>query len=218
MTGPVLPTLPGHGRTRWFGAMRRPRLAALLGIAATVAVLAAGCTGDGGADPEPAPPVAGGAAALPGPVPGDLALRSAPTDLPAAPKVTGTLTDGSPLAVPDLWADRPVVLTFFSSWCNTCASRQDALSELARAHRDRVVFVGVAGADEPDALQEYLRRHRVEYPVLVDGDQRIGRAYAVREPPAVVVVAKGGTLLRGWPGGVDAPTLDSMLRKLVFAP
>ncbi|AVT35955.1 hypothetical protein C6W10_05185 [Plantactinospora sp. BB1] len=199
------------------GRPRRGRLAALVGVAVTVAVLATGCTGDG-ADPEPTPPVAGGAAGLPGPVPSDLALRPAPTDLPGAPKVTGTLTDGSALAVAELWADRPVVLTFFSSWCNTCAGRQDALGELAREHRDRVVFVGVAGEDDPDALQEYLRRHRVEYPVLVDGDQRIARAYAVREPPAVVVVAKGGTLLRGWPGGVDAATLDSTLRKLVLAP
>ncbi|GAB3976145.1 TlpA disulfide reductase family protein [Plantactinospora veratri] len=211
------PPGPAVAVPRRAGRPRRGRLAALLGFAVTVAVLAAGCTGDG-ADSEPAPPVAGGAAVLPGPVPADLTLRPAPTGLPGAPKVTGTLTDGSSLAVAELWADRPVVLTFFSSWCNTCAERQDGLGELARDLRDRVVFVGVAGEDEPDALQDYLRRHRVEYPVLVDGDQRIARAYAVREPPAVVVVAKGGTLLRGWPGGVDAATLDSMLRKLVLAP
>ncbi|MFY1691727.1 TlpA family protein disulfide reductase [Plantactinospora sp. WMMB782] len=196
---------------------RRQRLAVLVGLVMTATVVLAGCTGDGG-DREPATPTAGGAAVLPGPAPADLALRPAPTDLPGAPKATGTLTDGSPLALADLWADRPVVLTFFTSWCNTCAARQDGLSQLARALRDRVVFVGVAGDDDPDALQEYLRGHRVEYPVLVDVDQRVARAYAVREPPAVVVVAKGGTLLRGWPGGLEATALDSTLRTLVLAP
>ncbi|MFY1636365.1 TlpA family protein disulfide reductase [Solwaraspora sp. WMMB335] len=190
---------------------------------------AAGCTGRaGGADLSSSPSslspsvagaaVAGGSAALPGPVPDDLALRPAPTDSPPAPAVSGELTDGSPLALADLWAERPVVLTFFSSWCTLCAEQQVAVSDLARAHADRVVFVGVAGEDTAEELQAYLRQHRVGYPVLVDHDQTIWRSYAVREPPAVVLVARGGTLLRGFPGGVDAATLEAMLTDLVLAP
>ncbi|MBW4701574.1 TlpA family protein disulfide reductase [Micromonospora sp. RL09-050-HVF-A] len=110
-----------------------------------------------------------------------------------------------------------MVFTFFSSWCTTCVARQDALSELARRHRDRVVFVGVAGADQADELQDYLRTHRVEYPVVVDEQQTVWRSYAVREPPAVVLVAKGGALLRGWPGGLDAAALEQRLEELVLA-
>ncbi|MFD2762862.1 TlpA family protein disulfide reductase [Micromonospora eburnea] len=182
---------------------------------ALVAVLSSTSCSDGApARPEPVP---GGAAALPGPAPDGLALRPAPSGVPAAPAVTGSLTDGSRVALADLWADRPVVLVFFSSWCAQCEQRQDALSELARTYRDRVVLVGVAGEDKPDDLHRYLREHRVEYPVVVDDDGTIGQSYAVREPPAVVVVAKGGALLRGWPGGVDAPTLDGKLRELVLA-
>ncbi|MGW5577266.1 TlpA family protein disulfide reductase [Micromonospora chokoriensis] len=168
-------------------------------------------------DPAPTPPPVGGAAALPGPVPADLALRPAPGTAPAAPAFTGALTDGTPFAVADVWAQRPVVLTFFTSWCTTCADSQAALGELARSYRDRVVFVGVAGADQADEVQEYLRAHRVEYPVVLDDQQTISRSYAVREPPAVVLVAKGGALLRGWPGGLDAPALDQRLRELVLA-
>ncbi|MFI7604587.1 TlpA family protein disulfide reductase [Micromonospora sp. NPDC049366] len=183
---------------------------ALLGV-----LTATACSGgDAPADPRP---LAGGAAALPGPAPAGLALRPAPTGAPGAPAVTGTLTDGSPVALADLWATRPVVLTFFTSWCALCAQRQDALSELARTYRDRVVFVGVNTEDTAEDLQTYLREHRVEHPVVVDGDGAIWRSYAVREPPAVVVVAKGGALLRGWPGGVDATELDRRLRELVLA-
>ncbi|MGC4795977.1 TlpA family protein disulfide reductase [Micromonospora saelicesensis] len=190
--------------------MRRALLPLLL-----AAALLGGCSTP---EPEPAPAPAGGAAALPGPVPdADLALRPAPGSAPAAPAFTGALTDGTPFAAAELWAQRPVVLTFFSSWCTTCASSQAALSELARSYRDRVVFVGVAGADQADEVQDYLRAHRVEYPVVLDDQQTIWRSYAVREPPAVVLVAKGGALLRGWPGGLDAPTLDQRLRELVLA-
>ena len=108
------------------------------------------------------------------------------------------------------------VLLFFSSWCTTCAERQDALSELARGLRDRVVFVGVVTEDEPAELDSYLRTHRAEFPVVVDTDGTISRSYAVREPGAVVLVAKGGALLRGWPGGLDASTLDTRIRELLL--
>ncbi|SIR30972.1 TlpA family protein disulfide reductase [Micromonospora avicenniae] len=190
------------------------RLAAVT-LALAVALSTAACSGD---EPPARPePVAGGAAALPGPAPANLALRQPPSGLPGAPAVTGTLTDGSPVAFADLWAERPVVLVFFSSWCTVCAERQNALSELARTHRDKVVFVGVAVEDTTQDLQQYLREHRVEYPVVVDDDGIISQSYAVREPPGVVMIAKGGTLLRGWPGGVDAPALDGKLRELVLA-
>jgi peroxiredoxin len=188
---------------------------AAMALALGALLVSTACTAS---DPAPRPAPVGGAAALPGPVPSDLALRPAPKDSPRAPVVTGRLTDGSPLAFADMWADRPVVLTFFSSWCSSCDKQQDAFSELARRYRDRVVFVGVASEDKPDDLQRYLRDHSVQYPVVLDEDSSIWRSYAVREPPAVVVIAKGGALLRGWPGGIDAATLEGNLRQLVFAP
>lgn len=163
---------------------------------------------------EPVKP--GGATTLPGPVPSGLALRPAPPGTPSAPLFTGTLTDGTALAAADLWERRPVVLLFFSSWCTTCARRQSGLSELARGYRDRVVFVGVATEDEPAELEAYLRAHKAEFPVVVDADGTIARSYAVREPGAVVLVAKGGALLRGWPGGLDASTLDTRIRELLL--
>ncbi|MFR9779121.1 TlpA family protein disulfide reductase [Micromonospora sp. MS34] len=74
------------------------------------------------------------------------------------------------------------MLVFSTSWCTRCAQRQDALSELARAHRDEVVFVGVATEDKLRDVQRYLREHRVGYPVVADDDGAIWRSYAVREP------------------------------------
>jgi peroxiredoxin len=200
------------------GTVRRSTGARIRGglvpILLTVALALGACSS--GADSESATTRAGGAAALPGPAPSGLAFKPAPTDAPAAPRATGTLTDGTRVDLAELWADRSVVLVFFNSWCTLCAERQTAISDLARTHQDRVVFVGVASVDEPDELDAYLREHRVEYPVIFDPEQTIWRAYAVREPPTVVLVAKGGTLLRGWPGGLDASAIQERLDELVL--
>lgn len=170
---------------------------------------AAACTSTPAATP-------GGRQALPGPVDGELALRPPAADTPTAPDFTATLTDGTPVTASELWAQRPVVLTFLSSWCTACAEQQDALSELARTYQDRVVFLGVAGEDKPDELAAYLTAHRVDYPVVIDQELTVWRDYAVREPPAVVLISRGGRLLRGWPGGLAAPALQAQLNTLVF--
>ncbi|WP_189168527.1 TlpA family protein disulfide reductase [Pilimelia anulata] len=201
------------------GARRphRPRpLRALAAAGLVLAVLALAGARCGGPD-APAGPPPGGAAHLPGPAPADPRLRPTPTGAPGAPDFAGTLVDGTAVRGADLWARRPVVLLFVSSWCTPCAERADALSALAERYRDRVVFVAVAARDEPADLAAYLRAHRVAYPVVVDADETIWRSYAVREPPAVAVVAAGGGLLRGWPGGLDAATLDARLHELVLA-
>lgn len=70
--------------------------------------------------------------------------------------------------------------------------------------------------DTEAAVQAYLQKHDVPYAVgLDDPDGRIRNAFAVREPPDVAVVGRRGRLIRGWPGGVDADTLDAVLDGLV---
>jgi peroxiredoxin len=139
--------------------------------------------------------------------------RSAPAGAVSAPDFTLTLLDGSTLKASALWAKRPAVLVFLSSWCTTCAERDGEIAKLARDYGDGVAFVGVAAADEVEALRTYVDKHDIEYAVGIDPAQTIWRKYAVREPPAVAIVARGGKLVRGWPGGLEADELDAQVRR-----
>jgi peroxiredoxin len=109
------------------------------------------------------------------------------------------------------------VLVFLSSWCDPCARWQAALGELVRRYRDVVAFVGIAGQDEPRALARFLDEHRASYPVGIDGSLEIWRRYAVREPPATVLISRGGRLLRGWPGMAETRPLEEALDRLVVS-
>jgi cytochrome c biogenesis protein CcmG/thiol:disulfide interchange protein DsbE len=53
----------------------------------------------------------------------------------------------------------------------------------------------------------------VDHPVAVAGD-RTWLDWAAREPPLAVLVAPGGTVLRGWPGGVEPAVLSEQLDEL----
>jgi thiol-disulfide isomerase/thioredoxin len=178
-----------------------------------------GDVGDGVGEPARATPdsARGGAAALPDGVPAGVEYRRTDPKAPPAPEFTLSLVDGRRVAVERVWRERPVVLVFFSSWCGPCARDQPAVDALARRYDDAIAFLGVAGEDESQAVGRYLSEHEVPYAVGIDASLDIWRRYAVREPPAVVVIGRGGRLLRGWTGPIDAERLERELERLVVA-
>lgn len=175
------------------------RLAALAAAAVAVVLLGlTGCTGGRAADPVPS--------ASPTPV----TSGSGPALAPAA---TLTLLDGSTRALRGD-GERAAVLVFFSSWCSWCRQNQAALNAFADEHRADVTVIGIAGADEASAVATYVQDNAVTYPVGLDPDLRLFRAYAVSEPPLVALVSPSGELVRGWPGGVDMASLATAVSRL----
>ncbi|MDA0165516.1 TlpA family protein disulfide reductase [Solirubrobacter ginsenosidimutans] len=156
----------------------------------------------------------GGRATLPGPLPSGVRFAAA-TSKAQAPPFSLKLLDGTPVQAAKLWGDRPVVVFFFASWCSRCAAQQDRLAPLVKRYRDVVTFVGVGAQDKAPAVKSWLDAHDVTYPVAIDGGQDMWRRYAVRQPPAVVLIAPGGKLERGWTGGVTTDVLDTELKRLV---
>jgi len=188
--------------------LRRPRVACALVLALAVLLPVAGCAGeDSGGE------VDGGASDLPGAPPGGVAFRDPPADAPAAPEISAELVDGTPVTASDLWDDRPVVLVFTASWCNRCADVHRRAAEVVDDH-EGVALLGVVPRDDAEAAREYAEELELGYPIAV-ADERVWLNYAVREPPAVVLVAPQGKVLRGWPGGVETPVLARSLDELV---
>ena len=65
--------------------------------------------------------------------------------------------------------------------------------------------------------REYADELRLGHAVAV-APEDVWLSYAAREPPVVVLVGPGGTVLRGWPGGVEASLLDQQLDQLSADP
>ena len=188
--------------------LRRPRVACALVLALAVLLPVAGCAGkDSGGE------VDGGASDLPGAPPGGVAFRDPPADAPAAPEISAELVDGTPVTASDLWEDRPVVLVFTASWCNRCADVHRRAAEVFDDH-EGIALLGVVPRDDAEAAREYAEELELGFPIAV-ADERVWLNYAVREPPAVVLVAPQGKVLRGWPGGVETPVLARSLDELV---
>jgi peroxiredoxin len=178
---------------------RRPLLAPLL----AAAILFPGCSLGG--DDE----VRGGADDLPGPVPAGVSFVAPPEDGVPAPDFTARLVDGTSVTASELWEERPLVLVFTASWCERCAALHRDVARVVDGRHGAIALLGVVYDDDPEA-EEYARDVGVAHP-LASASERIWLNWAAREPPVVVLVSHGGTVLRGWPGDVDLDALGEQL-------
>jgi peroxiredoxin len=176
-------------------------------LAVLAALLLAACGGAGH-------PTDGGKDTLPGPLPSGVTFAAADGGA-AAPPFALKLLDGTRVDSARLWRERPLVLFFFASWCSRCADQQHKLQPLVERYRDVVTFVGLVGPDKAPAVRSWLDTHEVTYPVGIDDGLAIWKPYAVRTPPAVILIGPGGKLLRGWTGGVETGVLQEELERLV---
>jgi hypothetical protein len=180
---------------------RRPASRFLLAI---ILVLA-GCGGGG--------EVAGGADDLPGPVPTGVEYAQTPATALAAPEFEAELVDGTAIRGSELWAERPWLFVFTASYCDRCREIHRAAAEAAAATEGAVGLLGILGTDDGDAA-DYADQLDLGHPLAV-ASEHVWLSYAAREPGLVVLVAKGGKVVRGWPGGATASELEPALDQLI---
>lgn len=208
--GPLEPSVQAVSRQETVRDRRATRRIGAAGVLTAAVLGAALLTGCSGSDDPPAVSFD-----LPGEVPSDVTFLDPPPTAPPAPSFELELLDGTTLDLAEQWAERPVVLVFFESFCELCAQQQAEITELSEQYRDAILFVGVGSTSGADDTAEYVREHDIAYPVGLDDSGEVFRRYGVDEPPLVALIARGGQLVRGWPGGVE--DLDAQLTRFVVA-
>jgi thiol-disulfide isomerase/thioredoxin len=181
--------------------------AAALALGLLLIACACACGGGGGDTP-------GGAADLPGTVPDGVAYAEPPADALAAPRFSAKLLDGTSISAGDLWAERPLVLVFTASWCERCAELHREAAAAVDEHGDAIALLGVVAEDDAGAALDYADELDLGHPIAV-APERVWLNYAAREPPVVVLISRGGKVLRGWPAGVAREALARRLGELV---
>jgi peroxiredoxin len=131
-----------------------------------------------------------------------------------APALRVTAFDGRTFSL-DRARGRPVVVSFFESWCPICEVEQPDLSRVAAELTGRVAFIGVSYHDTVAAGREYQRRFKVGYPLANDPSGRTWAAWRVPYQPVVVLVDKQGRIAERFDGGTTGGTLRTHLAYLL---
>jgi peroxiredoxin len=131
-----------------------------------------------------------------------------------APALRVTALDGRTVSL-EGFRGRPVLVSFFESWCSICQAEQPDLSQVAREFAGRVGFVGVSYHDTVAGGRDYQRRFAVSYPLANDASGRTWARWRVPYQPVTVLVDTQGRIAERFDGGTTGGTLRAALAYLV---
>lgn len=132
------------------------------------------------------------------------------------PDISGHQISGASLA------GRVLAINFWASWCPPCVNEMPTLIRAQQAYDpSQFQVVGIA-IDTPDAVEQFLIDHPVNYAVLigdagaVEMSRRLGNR--MQGLPFTVIFDRQGRRVFSQVGEVTAATLEAQLAKLLPPP
>jgi len=153
------------------------------------------------------------------------ALMSLSTPFPAAaaeevkpaPDFTLKSMGGKNLKLSEM-AGSVVLVNFWASWCGPCREEMPLLNSLHNKYEPLgFTVLGVNVEEDVKGAEGFLKNFPVDFPVLLDSDNRVSEQYKVIAMPTTVVVDRDGNmrfLHQGYKSG-DEAKYRQMVKKLV---
>ena len=131
---------------------------------------------------------------------------SGPYEGLSAPQFVAPLASGGSLGLAKLQG-KPVVLVFWASWCGPCRYEVPHVNALFQSVGDSAHVIGINAGEDQATVVEGIRALGIQYPVVLDSNGTIVRAYEAHSLPMVIVLDPAGRVrYRGntWPSRINA--------------
>ncbi|HRF60072.1 MAG TPA: peroxiredoxin family protein [Fimbriimonadaceae bacterium] len=117
----------------------------------------------------------------------------------SAPAFSAKTSDGKTHTLKSLTGQKPLVLYFIGSTCPVNAQAVKYYNRVAAAYKGKVNFVGVIDADAA-GFKSWQEKFKAPFPVLLDPDMKIIKAYKAERSPWTIMVDKTGKIQKEWAG------------------
>ncbi|GAB7054719.1 MULTISPECIES: redoxin domain-containing protein [unclassified Paenibacillus] len=128
-----------------------------------------------------------------------------------APDFTATTLDGSAVSLSD-YRGKGVLLNFWGSWCEPCVSEMPRMNTAYLSGLSGVVVIAVNVGESRGSAAEFVSKHGLKFPILLDpGGEAAGR-YGVVGLPATFLIDGEGRLKKIIPG--ELPQFEGIMALL----
>ena len=122
---------------------------------------------------------------------------------------------GSEIALSDT-AGRWVVLTFFATWCGPCMHEMPSLQTFHEMHHPQGIDLLAVSTDEsPAPVRSMARKMGITFPILMDPQGEVSRAYKASSIPVTYLISPEGTLIGIARGARDWSKMQGLVDALL---
>lgn len=126
-----------------------------------------------------------------------------------------TVSDGTSTIKLSSYRGHTVLLNFWASWCGPCIEETPGLEQL---HHDRpdLEILGVSVDTDRNSYQRFLNRFQVEFPTVMDPDQKAASLYHTDGWPETYIIDRKGVIRRKVVGDPDwsNPEIRAFLKNM----
>ena len=99
-----------------------------------------------------------------------------------------------------------VVLNFWASWCEPCVNEMPILNALSniKGAEESPVVLGINVKESSSAVLDFMARHRIAYPVLLDGAGAQLNSWTKGVIPTTILIGRDGRARWRITGEIDA--------------
>lgn len=150
------------------------------------------------------------------PQPGAMSVAALESGLDAgdpAPNFRLLGADGDVVELSSLQG-QPVLLHFWTTWCLECAVDLPMMQELSGRYGEDLQVIGIDIGEPAGRVDAAAKRHGARYPMLLDRDELVARAYGVSTYPATFVIDAEGVIVSTQAGAVTIEEVRNQVEPL----
>ncbi len=131
-----------------------------------------------------------------------------------APRINAKTIDGERLTNDSL-KGKPVLLQFWTTWCQYCRRDQEAVDEITRDYKDKgLVVIAVNVGESRRKVKSYLEANPRACKVVLTEDTNLAAAFGGEGFPRYVLLDREGKVAGTQEGAGGEASLQQLLRKV----
>jgi len=114
------------------------------------------------------------------------------------------------------YAGRPVVLTFWASWCISCRSEFPRLRSLVQSHRgDDLAVVGITYRDLVSDARGFAKDYKANFTLAKGGDgDPVAKDYGIRAIPQLYFIGRDGVIRQRMFGAPSRAAMETAVAEI----
>ncbi|RFU69052.1 thiol-disulfide oxidoreductase ResA [Bacillus sp. V59.32b] len=108
-----------------------------------------------------------------------------------------------------------VLLNFWGTWCKPCEREMPYMDNQYKKYKDQGVQILAVNINESDyAVQSFVDKHKLTFPVLIDKGEEVRMAYDINPLPSTLLIDKEGKVVDFITGELTEKMIQEQMERI----